>query len=51
VGFGETEHFSGGADDQAWSVGELHEVLKVIGVGRWLEISISSNFDLKMQAV
>jgi hypothetical protein len=28
----------------------LPEVLKVVGVGRWLEIGLSSNFDLKMQA-
>ncbi|KAE8099078.1 hypothetical protein FH972_017087 [Carpinus fangiana] len=32
VGFGETVHFPGGADDQAWSVGELREVLEAVGV-------------------
>jgi hypothetical protein len=33
VGFSETVRFPGGADDQAWSVGELREVLEAVGVG------------------
>ena len=31
-GFGETVRLPGGADDQAWSVGELREVLEAVGV-------------------
>jgi hypothetical protein len=32
VGFGEIVRFPGGANDQAWSVGELREVLEAVGV-------------------